>query len=73
MPANEFGAQEPGSDAEIKEFCSSKYNVTFPMMSKVVVKKTKESEPCPLYKFLTEKETNPKFAGEIMTVCGGNP
>lgn len=38
FPANEFGAQEPGTDAEIKEFCSLKYNVTFPMFSKVVVK-----------------------------------
>ena len=38
VPANEFGKQEPGSDTQIKEFCSSKYGVTFPMMSKVVVK-----------------------------------
>src|SRR5262245_7463451 len=37
VPANEFGHQEPGTDAEIKEYCTSKYNVTFPMMSKVVV------------------------------------
>src|SRR5262245_66347782 len=36
VPANEFGMQEPGSDAEIKKFCTSKYKVTFPMMSKVV-------------------------------------
>jgi glutathione peroxidase len=38
FPANEFGAQEPGTDAEIKTFCSTKYNVTFPMFSKIVVK-----------------------------------
>ena len=38
FPANEFGKQEPGTEAEIKEFCSSKYAVTFPMMSKIVVK-----------------------------------
>jgi glutathione peroxidase len=38
FPANEFGAQEPGTEAEIKEFCSSKYDVTFPMFSKIVVK-----------------------------------
>jgi glutathione peroxidase len=62
VPANEFGRQEPGTDTEIAEFCSSKYNVTFPMMSKVVVKGT---GICPLYKFLTSKETNPKFAGDI--------
>ena len=38
FPANEFGQQEPGTDAEIKSFCSSKYNVTFPLFSKIVVK-----------------------------------
>lgn len=38
FPSNDFGAQEPGTNAEIKEFCSSKYNVTFPMFDKVVVK-----------------------------------
>lgn len=62
VPANDFGRQEPGTDAEIKSFCSSKYNVTFPMMSKVVVK---GDGICPLYKFLTSKDTDPKFAGDI--------
>lgn len=62
VPANEFGKQEPGTDKEIAEFCSSKYNVTFPMMSKVVVK---GEGITPLYAFLTSKETNPKFAGPI--------
>ena len=38
VPANEFGKQEPGTDEEIAEFCTSKYNVKFPMLSKVVVK-----------------------------------
>src|SRR5206468_1936216 len=38
FPANEFGKQEPGTDAEIKEFCSKNYNVTFPVFSKIVVK-----------------------------------
>ena len=38
FPANEFGAQEPGTDAEIKEFCTGNYKVTFPMFSKIVVK-----------------------------------
>lgn len=38
FPANEFRGQEPGSDAEIKEFCSTTYGVTFPMFSKIVVK-----------------------------------
>ena len=62
VPANEFGKQEPGTDEEIAKFCSSKYNVTFPMLSKVVVKGEGIS---PLYNFLTSKETNPKFAGPI--------
>ncbi len=62
FPANEFGAQEPGTEKEIKEFCTSKYKVTFPMFSKIVVKGDKIH---PLYKFLTEKESDPKFAGEI--------
>ncbi len=62
IPANEFGHQEPGSDADIKEFCTATYNVTFPMMSKVVVK---GKDICPLYQFLTSKDTDPKFAGAI--------
>jgi glutathione peroxidase len=62
FPANEFGAQEPGSDEEIAEFCTSKFDVKFDMFSKVVVK---GDEQCPLYKFLTSKETDPKFAGDI--------
>lgn len=62
IPSNDFGKQEPGSDEEIKKFCSSKYSVTFPMMSKVVVKGT---DKVPLYQFLTSKDTNPDFAGEI--------
>ena len=62
VPANEFGGQEPGTDAEISTFCTSKYGVTFPMLSKVVVK---GDGICPLYDFLTNKEANPKFNGEI--------
>jgi glutathione peroxidase len=66
FPANEFGAQEPGSDSEIATFCKDNYKVKFDMFSKVVVKPTKDGpEPCPLYKFLTSEETDPKFAGEI--------
>ncbi len=51
FPANEFGAQEPGTDTEIATFCSSKYGVTFDMFSKIVVKGPGIS---PLYKTLTE-------------------
>jgi glutathione peroxidase len=62
VPANEFGKQEPGSNSEIAEFCEKNYHVTFPMLSKVVVK---GDGITPLYKFLTSKETDPKFAGDI--------
>ncbi|MEP6753919.1 MAG: glutathione peroxidase [Chthonomonadales bacterium] len=62
FPANEFGKQEPGSEKDIKEFCTSKYNVTFPMFSKIVVKGEGIN---PFYKFLTDKESDPKFAGDI--------
>lgn len=62
FPSNDFMRQEPGTDAEIKNFCALKYNVTFPMFSKITVK---GKEKHPLYAFLTGKETNPGFAGEI--------
>lgn len=62
VPADNFGHQEPGSDADIAQFCESKYHVTFPMLSKVSVKGDDE---CPLYQFLTSKETDPNFAGPI--------
>jgi glutathione peroxidase len=62
FPANEFGAQEPGSNAEIKEFCKLNYDVSFPMFSKVVVK---GQGIHPLFQYLTSKDTNPKYAGEI--------
>ena len=62
FPANEFGKQEPGTDAEISEFCTKNYGVEFDMFSKVVVKGDGQ---CTLYKFLTSKETDPKFAGPI--------
>ena len=62
FPANNFMGQEPGTDEEIKSFCSLKYNVTFPMFSKISVK---GSDIHPLYKFLTDKETNPEFGGDI--------
>jgi len=62
IPANNFGAQEPGTNEEIKTFCSRKYNVTFPMMAKVSVK---GSDQTPLYQFLTDKTLNPTTGGEI--------
>jgi glutathione peroxidase len=62
IPANNFGSQEPGTNAEIKTFCSTKYNVTFPMMAKVSVK---GSDIAPLYSYLTDKSANPSTGGEI--------
>jgi len=62
IPANNFGAQEPGSNQEIKTFCSSKFHVTFPMMAKVSVK---GDDITPLYQFLTDKSSHPQSGGEI--------
>lgn len=62
FPANEFGKQEPGSNQEIKEFCTSKYKVSFPMFSKIVVKGDGQA---PLYQYLTDKQTNPQTGGDI--------
>jgi glutathione peroxidase len=61
FPANNFGAQEPGTNEEIKTFCTRKYSVTFPMYAKISVK---QPDQAPLYTFLT-KETGPRIAGEI--------
>jgi glutathione peroxidase len=62
FPCNQFGQQEPGSAEEIKQFCTSNYNVTFDMFAKIDVSGEKAS---PLYKFLTSAETNPQHAGKI--------
>jgi glutathione peroxidase len=62
FPANNFGAQEPGTNEEIKTFCSRTYNVTFPMYAKISVK---GEDKHPLYQFLTDKQANPATGGEI--------
>ncbi|MFM7539515.1 MAG: glutathione peroxidase [Planctomycetota bacterium] len=62
VPSNEFGSQEPGTNAQIAEFCKKEYKVTFPMMAKVEVKGAKA---CGLYKALTSKDSNPSFSGEV--------
>lgn len=61
FPANNFGGQEPGSNEDIKTFCLTKYDVSFPMMSKVSVK---GNDIHPLFKELTTAE-NESFTGEI--------
>lgn len=60
FPCNQFGKQEPGSNEEIKEFCSKKYNVTFPMFDKIEVKGANQH---PLYKELSGKES--PFPGDV--------
>jgi glutathione peroxidase len=62
FPANNFGSQEPGTNGEIQTFCTSHYNVTFPLFSKISVK---GADKAPLYQFLTDTRTNPHFAGDI--------
>ena len=62
VPCNDFGKQEPGSNDEIASFCSKNYGVKFLMLGKVPT--VKGDTQVPLYKFLTSKETDPKFAGE---------
>lgn len=60
FPCNQFGAQEPGTNEEIKQFCSSKYNVTFPMFDKIEVNGPHRH---PLYTVLAGKDS--PFAGDI--------
>lgn len=62
FPANDFAAQEPGTNQEIRQFCTTNYGVTFPMFAKISVKGEGQH---PLYQRLTSKYANPQFGGEI--------
>ncbi len=62
LPANNFAGQEPGTNAEIKTFCTRTYHVSFPMMAKISVKGADED---PLYGYLTSSTADPKFGGPI--------
>ncbi|MCX6141493.1 MAG: glutathione peroxidase [Candidatus Kapabacteria bacterium] len=62
FPANDFGAQEPGTEEEIKSFCSTKYKVSFPLFSKIVVK---GQDKAPLYTWLTSGDGNASLVGEV--------
>lgn len=62
FPANNFNAQEPGTNAEIKEFCQTKFKVGFDLFSKVSVK---GDDACELYKYLTTHTKDEKFHGDI--------
>ncbi len=61
FPANNFGGQEPGTNEEIKTFCTRKYSVTFPIYAKISVK---GDDQAPLYAYLT-KDTEPSLRGDI--------
>jgi glutathione peroxidase len=63
FPCNQFGGQEPGDEDEIKEFCSQRYGVTFPLFAKIEVNGAGRS---PLYEFLTGEETDPDGSGDIV-------
>jgi glutathione peroxidase len=62
FPCNQFGGQEPAAEAEIKQFCRSRYDVTFPMFSKIEVNGAQRH---PLYAFLTGQPTRPDGPGDI--------
>jgi glutathione peroxidase len=62
FPANNFLSQEPGSNSEIKQFCTENYEVTFPMMQKISVK---GDDIDPIYKWLTSKSMNGKMDAEV--------
>ena len=62
FPANNFGAQEPGTNKEIKQFCKTKFDVTFDLFAKVSVK---GDDKCDLYEYLTDTSKNGEFGGDI--------
>lgn len=62
FPCNQFGGQEPGTDAEVKQFCTEKYEVTFPMFSKIDVN---GEDRAPLFQHLTTQELPPAGSGDI--------
>jgi glutathione peroxidase len=62
FPCNQFGGQEPGSDADVKSFCETRYGVSFPMFSKIQVNGAGRA---PLYAWLTAEPTKPDGPGDI--------
>jgi len=62
FPSNDFLRQEPGTGAEIKEFCSTRFHVTFPLFEKIAVRGRKQS---PFYAWLTSRKTEPVGPGPI--------
>jgi glutathione peroxidase len=62
FPANNFLGQEPGTNEEIQSYCSLNFDVTFPLFAKISVR---GKDIHPLYRYLTQNDTNPNFAGKI--------
>ena len=62
FPCNQFGGQEPGTNAEILEFARSRYDANFPMFEKV---KVKGRDACDLYRYLTAQKANPKGKPDV--------
>ncbi len=62
FPCNQFGAQEPGTAEQIREFCSTRYDVSFPMYGKLEVNGANRS---PLYAWLTSEATTPDGPGDV--------
>ena len=62
FPANNFGGQEPGSNAEIKSFCKSRFDVSFDLFAKVSVK---GEDQCDLYKYLTDEKADHGLGGDV--------
>jgi glutathione peroxidase len=62
IPSNDFGGQEPGSNEEIRLFCTSRYQVSFPMAAKIRIK---GPDPSPLYQWLTQKSLNGVADSEV--------
>ena len=62
FPSNDFGEQEPGTNADIQQFCKSNYGVEFDMFAKVRIVGNNKA---PLYEYLTSRDTNPKFSGDV--------
>jgi glutathione peroxidase len=62
FPSNDFAGQEPGTEAEIQTFCSTKYDVTFPLFAKVRVLGADKAK---VYDYLTHVDAKPKGAGDV--------
>lgn len=62
FPSNDFGGQEPGSNPEIRNFCTTRYSVAFPLTSKITIK---GASPHPVYKWLASKEQNGVMDSEV--------